>query len=118
MRVHLINPQPRGLQPAVSNNELYRRPRGSLDPVGFRVAVALTVSAAWDDPHLAHLEDVQYRAVAYGVNDTQVSSDWFDRLVIDPDAPWDPEDFIDDEFEFGEGGQQAGVYGQQYPVSY
>ena len=117
MRVQLLNDQPRGTQPAVARNELYRRARGSGDGTGLRVAVGLAPNAGWDDPHLAHLEDVEYRAVAIGVNGTQSGGEWFD-LVGAPPVDWDAEDFIDDEFETEGRGTPPGVYDVLYPESY
>jgi hypothetical protein len=114
MHVLLVNPPPVGSQPTVLRNDLYRRLRGNSDPVGVRVAADLTQNAIWPDSHLAHLEDVEYRAVAFGVNGTEVSSSWFDDVVGVGLNVFDSEGFIDDEFELDTSGLSGGVYGPTY----
>ena len=76
LTVDITNPAPTGTEPVVTGNDIYRRPTGSTDDAGVRVAAGVAPSGEWVDTHVGHRQDVQYRVVAAGDNNTTTTSGW------------------------------------------
>jgi hypothetical protein len=78
-------------QPAVVSFAIWRRPTGSADPTGTRLAVGVLPGATWTDAHVAHLEDVEYRVEAVAANGATASSDWEPSEAPPPPPPGAPD---------------------------
>jgi hypothetical protein len=75
IRVVITNPTPSGGQPAVSYQDLYRRPVGTSGS-GVRVATLVASGATVDDWRVPARVAVEYRTITYGVNGTLIASAW------------------------------------------
>ncbi len=73
--VTITNPVPGGGQPALSSQDLYRRPVGDTSS-GVRVATGLLSGSTYADWGPAHGVAYEYRAVAFGVNGTSIAGAW------------------------------------------
>lgn len=73
--VVITNPTPAGAQPALINQELYRR-IGTDDATIVRLATGLASGATFLDWKAAAATDYRYRVQAFGVNGTAVYSAW------------------------------------------
>lgn len=77
IRTAITNPTPTGGQPAVADQELWRRPAGNTDAdTWVRVAAGLANNGSYDDWQVAALISVEYQVIVRGVNGTSTSSAW------------------------------------------
>lgn len=75
IRVVITNPAPGGGQPALADQDLYRRVTAVADD-GIRVASGLASGATYDDWTAVSGVAYQYRVQAFGVNGTSVWGAW------------------------------------------
>jgi len=75
IRVVITNPAPSGGQPALVDQDLYRRPVGDTSE-GVRVAAGVAGGATVDDWRAVSGVPYEYRALTRGVNGTSIYSAW------------------------------------------
>lgn len=75
IQVTIINPAPSGGQPALADQDVYRRPVGDTSD-GVRVAVGVSSGAVVTDWRAVSGVEYEYRVAAHGVNGTTGYSAW------------------------------------------
>lgn len=73
--VQATHPTPSASEPSVESVDFYRRDTDDTGD-GIRIAAEVAPSAVYTDWHVAHLQEVAYRAKARGTNGTSTWSPW------------------------------------------
>jgi hypothetical protein len=76
-RTAITNPTPGGGQPAVADQQLWRRPAGNTNAdTWVRVAAGLANNSSYDDWQAVAVISYEYQVIVRGVNGTSTSSAW------------------------------------------